>query len=1242
MYELSRVRLHSIGPRGARFSDVLLDFSDVGAPVTGPHQDALFGEGRTRPRRPSPASVLFLENGGGKSVLMKLIFSVVLPGRRQVVGTSNGRVLDNFVLARDCGHVICEWQHAVTGERIVTGKVSEWKGRASTGDVTRLADAWYGFRPGGAVELDTLPLTRDGRLVTLSGFRQRLLDAAATETNLDLVWETSPGAWNEHLGVLGLDPELFRYQRAMNAGEGEAAEAFAFGSDEQFVDFLLRAVTPLEDPVGLQDVVDGYAGKLAERAVLAAERDFVAGVLDRLHPLVDAVTRRAQTETALTVAASQVAGLAATVDARLARDTAGVTQLDAEAAVAADAERAAEIARGRAGDRVLALRTTIAQLRLAVAERDRDTLVAAREAGQRTLDAWRATEEVLRLAAASAEAERLTRLVADAETKAAPALAERDAAGRALVRGLLTLATASDAQAAAADVRAGEHEAQADRAARAERHAADEAATARAHRQSLAEHDVSATDALRRAVADGLVPDVSCDVAALARDAAEAAAAAAGTVRAGLDAVQACHRARQDAADREREAERACDTARAVLARLGDERDRARAASDALAVAAGDRLAEVLGDVPAVDLDADAERALAALGTAIDAAETRKLALSMAADADARVLDALGAGNLLPARPEVTAAIDVLEAAGVTAVAGWLYLAGSVGEEQRDAVLLAHPELVDGVVLPVAGSLERARAALSAARLLPRGIVAVGTAAVLIDLGGADPDSGSDGRQVFLIPPNPAMFDEDAAETERAAIRARHGERSALMVQLTARINRDRSLAAAITAWRAQNPSGRLTALATDAGHASDALAAADRVLAEARVRAAASAAEADAALAALRSQRADEQSSVARATTLDRLARTVGDRSRTAREAAAFETAAQEKAGEASRHHDTAEEARRSARDAHRRADAARRNADAARTETAGVMGAGDPTHEPAHGTSRNPAPDAPDERGRANDADLPVAVLRTVYEAANRTYAQVEVETDLRAGLERCRRTQAAARAANDVLPAGIRAQARELLAGVSGGDAVARAAGEAEARRGLVALGRDLDDVLERLGGLREELRQVGAESRHRAVGPPAGPWAPRDLPHAEDLLRTARAEVARAAEAHERVRAHRESLVEAARRADSDLSTLRAVADLLADALAETGGPASGGPVEGNDADPAEPFTGSADAARIAATQVRAVWRAAAGGVAATHADVRTAADTLALWAGQDRFDTVKAPARRQLTRAGRET
>jgi hypothetical protein len=60
MYELNRVRLAGIGPRGARYTDVTLDLSGVGPPA-GPA--TLHG---SPARRPSPVALLMLENGGGK------------------------------------------------------------------------------------------------------------------------------------------------------------------------------------------------------------------------------------------------------------------------------------------------------------------------------------------------------------------------------------------------------------------------------------------------------------------------------------------------------------------------------------------------------------------------------------------------------------------------------------------------------------------------------------------------------------------------------------------------------------------------------------------------------------------------------------------------------------------------------------------------------------------------------------------------------------------------------------------------------------------------------------------------------------------------------------------------------------------------------------------------------------------------------------------------------------------------
>jgi hypothetical protein len=133
MYELSRVRLYSIGPAGARYADTVLDLRGVGEPVPDPAPtQAEFFEDEPvgPPRRPAPAGVLFLENGGGKSVLLKLIFSVMLPGHRNTLGGASSGVLRKFLLADDCGHVALEWQHTLTGECVVVGKVERVAGAA--------------------------------------------------------------------------------------------------------------------------------------------------------------------------------------------------------------------------------------------------------------------------------------------------------------------------------------------------------------------------------------------------------------------------------------------------------------------------------------------------------------------------------------------------------------------------------------------------------------------------------------------------------------------------------------------------------------------------------------------------------------------------------------------------------------------------------------------------------------------------------------------------------------------------------------------------------------------------------------------------------------------------------------------------------------------------------------------------------------------------------------------------------
>lgn len=72
----------------------------------------------------------------------------MLPGHRNTLGGASSGVLRKFLLADDCGHVALEWQHTLTGECVVVGKVSEWRGRQVSNDPRKFAEAWYSFRPG--------------------------------------------------------------------------------------------------------------------------------------------------------------------------------------------------------------------------------------------------------------------------------------------------------------------------------------------------------------------------------------------------------------------------------------------------------------------------------------------------------------------------------------------------------------------------------------------------------------------------------------------------------------------------------------------------------------------------------------------------------------------------------------------------------------------------------------------------------------------------------------------------------------------------------------------------------------------------------------------------------------------------------------------------------------------------------------------------------------------------------------
>ncbi|MGW5656214.1 hypothetical protein [Streptomyces humi] len=1241
MYELSRIRLYSIGPAGARYADTVLDLRGVGEPVPdpAPAQAEFFEEEPVGPpRRPAPAGVLFLENGGGKSVLLKLIFSVMLPGHRNTLGGASSGVLRKFLLADDCGHVALEWQHTLTGECVVVGKVSEWRGRQVSNDPRKFAEAWYSFRPGPGLSLDSLPVAEStavrppvegasgaqGRRRTMKGFRDAITEAGKFYPHLEVHWEEIHDRWIEHLGDLGLDPELFRYQREMNADEGEAAGLFAVKKDSDFTDLLLRAVTDTRDTDGLADLVGGFGNKLGRRAELIAERDFTAGSVDLLGRIVEAAEARSRARDIHAGAERRTRTLARRLSARGVEERTRAADLAQRVTAAAHTVTHSEGARERSA--LIAAELAYRHASLALAAGEKSAAAQKRElADARTLhSAWQAAEAVLRHRAAADRVARVAAAIQEAERDAAPALAARAKAAVDLVRALHAAAENAENLANEEEERSAALQEVSDAAYRDSTAAATEAQRARSEvghlRQRLSEVQQETAEAVRAGWLDDSAPDADPARAALAAsDAEKSAVAAWDTAR------EASHRS----AELAREAASAESRAELTAARAADAATAAGRSYDAekrLAegLAAEERLAELLGltgsrttiprprheggddTLTPEELDRFADELRELLDDAVGSAERHLFELRTAAADDSRILGALGDGGLLPPGPDVLATVEFLGEHGIPALPGWRYLAQAVDPADHARVLAARPELVDGVIITDPDTHARAREALGDAALLPRSAVAVGTAAALL---APTPPADATPGDVFLVPPNPAMHDEHAADEERQALRARATERDEEIRALAARLGKDRELAARLASWRTGCPAGQLVELARAAQEA--------RVFAE----------ESEAELAEARTVRSEAEEAAAEAARLRDERQEAAQKARRAadalaglafrlRERAGWQVQLRELADEATeseaRAQSCLERARAADEDrrgAQRAADDARRTARALRAERSEIAGAPD---------------DVPEADEDAPKSSLPA--LREAYRTASQVYEKVGVGADLRAEQARAESDDSAALAELNRLSNKVRTRAEQLLQSPDGSDGPSRQAAAARAEELVQLLETRMSTASEQLGRLRGEAERHAPEDGEAHTELPEE-LQPRDAEHAQALLRTTTAELASRTEALTQAREAHAELLDAHRAAEDAAGGFDELAAMLRDLLREHSAEEEPGETE--------PYPGSPEEARQAAAEARRSLRGCAGDLSAAEAAVREASDILVRHANSTRYEAVRTPARQQI-------
>jgi hypothetical protein len=712
MPRLARLRLVSVGHPSARFGDLVLDLRDPSGHATD--------------------ATLWLRNGGGKSSLLNLFFALVRPDRREFLGNraeAKQRRLEDYVLPRDRGIVVAEWEldtggNGVADPTYLTGVFYEWGGAAGAdaGQLKRLFFA--GKRDAERFSIEQMPLVAangDGKLVrrSMTSFRGELAELSEAAPALGLYWTATNREWTEHLVSVGIDPELFTYQIRMNQREGAADEVFRFVDHDQFVDFLLGLALDPALGDGVTANIGTFRQELRERKdQWLPEIELVAGMIERLTPLVEVCQQRAKWLAEIAARGNEFTAVMRALDARVAALT---VQLDELAVSHAEIEAHLAEARGEAQrelQQAAVLRAHAAKLRHHAAaantlraRAELDAAIASVRKWEAAVPLWAARRLAASAAGYAAELERK-------RAQFAPDLGELKLAAARLAAALRELAQIRrDAIGDAVEIAATERRRAAEQRTLAAE-AGARASQARERMRGLDERLAEIATERTRLERQGVLEHGETEAVARLTAAGERAAAAV-----------AAHQVRTKEIVAQIEAHHGERTA--ALADVARGEERVRRFDEELAAARRERTELEANEDLRRQLETeavDASRLPAGVVHQIQdgsrRARDQAIGDRVAQLLDERAVRHLEAEGLLPPSRDVEAVLAALRGRLHGVWSGWAYLEANVPREQRASHVRAHPTMLEGVVIADA-DFDRARELLAAATLELEGPVAL-------------------------------------------------------------------------------------------------------------------------------------------------------------------------------------------------------------------------------------------------------------------------------------------------------------------------------------------------------------------------------------------------------------------------------------------------------------------------------------------------------------------------------------
>lgn len=282
--QLLRIHFSGIGHPDARLSPLTLDFfreDDMGHPET-------------------LDSVIWAENGVGKSSIRALLFSLLHPSIHDVMKSSNGP-LDNrkyelFFGPKDSSYVVTEWalppkqQPTLSGlpeepHTLVVGFAAHWPRNHQT-TLSDLDRHFFMFKPEGSMTFDRLPIRGLAKGVEPCPHAKDFMEWFKAQTRTGEGRHTTVHReWSNWLGEEGLDPVLFAYQLRMNGGQGGILGLFKnrINSATDFVHFFLETVMNHDAASDVVSVLNEKKAHIEKKPQWEAEVTFV----DEALPLLD-------------------------------------------------------------------------------------------------------------------------------------------------------------------------------------------------------------------------------------------------------------------------------------------------------------------------------------------------------------------------------------------------------------------------------------------------------------------------------------------------------------------------------------------------------------------------------------------------------------------------------------------------------------------------------------------------------------------------------------------------------------------------------------------------------------------------------------------------------------------------------------------------------------------------------------------------------------------------------------------